>query len=563
MQHETETGPEEESYFDVRLCVICSHPFDEKNPAVSPDNTKLGSLFGACEATQDATGQKLLRHKNEILDGSSSIRYHRNRRATYTSSYHIKRATESVRIKTATSQSSDSSDVGMATCFTRSKSMTPTFNWKSDCFIYSEPCNPKRRNEWSMVRSSIDSKSQNLYTCILEAAKQKQDTEIITRLQGVPNGDLVAVEARYHRAKNCIPKYTDPRRVAVTVKQAKLSDSYLAAAYLLKDEFQNSLINEKQVVHLNSLKKRFSELAAIEGVENPDSYKSYSLKRLLKNIWPELSFIQQPGLSDLVCSSDITVGEALRLANELNQSLQEVQDEHVLLQDPNVSENDERIVHKAIGILRERVIAKSGRLEKEYYSSTEMTLLAQTEFVDPLLYKAIGWLSDETLFLEAGDIVDNKPSPKCLAIASDITTLMTSVISPKYLCISVHFHHDYGSRKLIEDLHMLGYGISYSELRHFLTSAAIHVSTNQPGTPSGGVIPPEIASRQRGGKLIVAAGDNWDHNERTVDGKRTTHAMTTILVSPQTEEQLSFPRIARSSERSIDISSLPGKNCEE
>ena len=70
----------------------------------------------------------------------------------------------------------------------------------------------------------------------------------------------------------------------MTVKQAKLSDSYLAAAYLLKDEFQNSLINEKQVVHLNSLKKRFSELAAIEGVENPDSYKSYSLKRLLKNI---------------------------------------------------------------------------------------------------------------------------------------------------------------------------------------------------------------------------------------------------------------------------------------
>ena len=131
--------------------------------------------------------------------------------------------------------------------------MTPTFNWKSDFFICSEPCNPKRRNEWSMVRSSIDSKSQNLYTCILEAAKQKQDKEIITRLQGVPNGDLVAVEARYHRTKNCIPKYTDLRRVAVTVKQAKLSDSYLAAAYLLKNEFQNSLINEKQVVHLNSL----------------------------------------------------------------------------------------------------------------------------------------------------------------------------------------------------------------------------------------------------------------------------------------------------------------------
>ena len=115
----------------------------------------------------------------------------------------------------------------------------------------------------------------------------------------------------------------------------------------------------------------------MEGVENPDSYKSYNLKRRLKNIWPELSFIQQPGMSDLVCLSDITVGEAFRLANELDQSLQEVRDEHVILQDPNSGESDERIIHKAIGILRERILAVSERPNKQYYSSREMTLEAQ------------------------------------------------------------------------------------------------------------------------------------------------------------------------------------------
>ncbi|MEW8548471.1 MAG: hypothetical protein AB2693_33630, partial [Candidatus Thiodiazotropha sp.] len=137
---------------------------------------------------------------------------------------------------------------------------------------------------------------------------------------------------------------------------------------------------------------------------------------------------------------------------------------------------------------------------------------------------------------------------------------VTSVFSPKHLGLSVHLHHDYGSRKLIEDMYSLGYGISYTELRQFLTSAAIHVTSTQHFTPSGAIIPPEIIPRTSGGQFIVAAGDNWDHNEKTPDGKQTTHAMTTVLVSPQTENQPNFPRIARSSQRSLDVSTLPGKN---
>ena len=407
-----------------------------------------------------------------------------------------------------------------------------------------------------MVATAVDTDKPSVYKSILDAAKQKQDIEMINRLQGVPNGDLVAAEARYHRKKGCVPKYTDHRKIAGTVKQTQLRDSYLAAGHHLKDELYTSLISDRQVVSLTSLKIRFCELAITEGVDNPDSYKSYNLKRLLKNIWPEISFIPQPGLSDLVCSSEITVGEALRLANDLDQSLQEVCDDTVLQEDTNFCENEDGTVHKACGILRKR-IAKAQKLN-EYYSSTEMTLQAQKDFVDPLLYKTIGWLTDETLFLEGDDISAKELNAKCLAIACDITTLGTPVVSPKHLGLSVHFHHDYGSRKLIEDMHALGYGISYTGLRQFLTSAAVHVSTIQPSTPSGGIIPPEIVHRQRGGRLIVAAGDNWDHNERTVDGKRTTHAMTSILVSPQTEEQLSFPRIARSTERSLDISFLPG-----
>ena len=121
--------------------------------------------------------------------------------------------------------------------------------------------------------------------------------------------------------------------------------------------------------------------------------------------------------------------------------------------------------------------------------------------------------------------------------------------------MAVHLHHEFGSRKLIEDLNAFGYCVSYAELRRFLTSAAEHIYTEQTVTPSGAIIPPEIVPRANGGQLIVGAGDNWDHNERTPDGKRTTHAMTTILLSPKVNEPVQYPRIRYSSSRTL--ASLP------
>ena len=130
-------------------------------------------------------------------------------------------------------------------------------------------------------------------------------------------------------------------------------------------------------------------------------------------------------------------------------------------------------------------------------------------------------------------------------------------MSPKHLGLFVHLYHEHGSRKLIEDVHDLGYGISYTELRQFLTSAAIHTATNSKSLPSGALVPPELLSKQEGGGQLVAAGDNWDHNEGTPDGLRTTHAMTSILVS-QNEEDGSCFRIPRSASRTYDIKALPG-----
>ena len=64
---------------------------------------------------------------------------------------------------------------------------------------------PKKRDSWSIVQSAIGKKSDkpDMYTTVMEAAGRRSDTDMLTRLQGVPNGDLVAMEARYHRSKSC------------------------------------------------------------------------------------------------------------------------------------------------------------------------------------------------------------------------------------------------------------------------------------------------------------------------------------------------------------------------
>ena len=49
-------------------------------------------------------------------------------------------------------------------------------------------------------------------------------------------------------------------------------------------------------------------------------------------------------------------------------------------------------------------------------------------------------------------------------------------------------------------------------------------------------VPLELVGRDLDGRLLKAAGDNWDHNESTCDGKRTTHAMTSLLTVHGTED---------------------------
>ena len=100
---------------------------------------------------------------------------------------------------------------------TRSSLPLNTFDWKKNCFLCGAECQLKKRASWSMVQSAIEKKSDksDMYSVVLEAAERRKDTEMLTRLHGVPNGDLVAIETRYHRSKSCYLKYIKLQKLDV------------------------------------------------------------------------------------------------------------------------------------------------------------------------------------------------------------------------------------------------------------------------------------------------------------------------------------------------------------
>ena len=55
------------------------------------------------------------------------------------------------------------------------------------------------------------------------------------------------------------------------------------------------------------------------------------------------------------------------------------------------------------------------------------------------------------------------------------------------------------------------------------------MSSSQELTQSGGLVPSNVTIGEDSNTLIVTAADNWDHNEHTLSGKRSTHAISNFI----------------------------------
>ena len=208
-----------------------------------PDLKKLENLFLTCSKQQDQVAKRLLEKKIDILNGNFTFSCHRNCTATYASPLHLKRYSN---------KSYQDEDSPSASCpvkpFTRSQFTSQDFDWKKNCFLCGGECNPKQRSTWSVVHSSTGFKSDqsDMYTRVLKAAEACNDSEMLFCLHEVHNGDIVAVKARYHRAKNCYTKYISQHGINTESGHREANDSYRCVVIQLITEFQPPIIDDKK-----------------------------------------------------------------------------------------------------------------------------------------------------------------------------------------------------------------------------------------------------------------------------------------------------------------------------
>ena len=178
---------------------------------------------------------------------------------------------------------------------------------------------------------------------------------------------------------------------------------------------------EKKVFRMSTIMNKFKDFVRQRDVNSEQIYEKRRIKIQLIDKWPGIVFIPQPGTRDLVCSGDLSFQVALLKANKLANELADSADTHGennmdSFHDLNTEDS---VIHQAVGILR-HCISLRKKLKNEYFSAAETSVSMLHDWVDPLLYKTILWLTDEKYNAAAAATDAGNPDFRCLCIARDI-----------------------------------------------------------------------------------------------------------------------------------------------
>ena len=218
------------------------------------------------------------------------------------------------------------------------------------------------------------------------------------------------------------------------------------------------------------------------------------------------------------------VGYAVREAAELTEK---TEDWETTLPQTSQSLSDTQILHKAADILR-KSMEQVEHDRQSYVGSDRLSRLQCSKYVPNILYDFVNWCVDSRAHRHY-QTCDEDPASKdnlcVIAICHDLIAQSCHIHTPITLGLAILIHHEFGSKTLIDELSAMGHCVSYTEVRHFLTSVAADQISR---TKSGVYIPTGLTGVAEHG-IVDAAIDNFDQNEDTLDGKHTTHAMASVV----------------------------------
>ena len=227
--------------------------------------------------------------------------------------------------------------------------------------------------------------------------------------------------------------------------------------------------------------------------KNTDAYSNRWLKKKLKDHFNDSIYISEvEGCPDLVT---------------LREKTSEILRSHFKSTERDLDEESQKriIIETAARLLKSDIISNVLSETNLYPSTESLSLNSSLEYIPSSLKLLL-----DNLFV--GKSTERKVASIGQAIIQSVRP--RAVLMPLQIGLAVQMHHLNRSKFILDTLSEMGFCSSYKEVLRFEKNAANCVAPDLLGE--------DIDAP---GTLLLFAGDNVDHNIRTLDGKGTFHGM--------------------------------------
>eukprot|EP00058_Branchiostoma_floridae_P009808 XP_002595296.1 hypothetical protein BRAFLDRAFT_128105 [Branchiostoma floridae] len=392
----------------------------------------------------------------------------------------------------------------------------PVCRSKTISFDFSK-CIFCRKQTHKKVKDLINVSTFEACQRIVEAAHVKEDGELL-RILGAFNNDLIAAEAKYHKA--CQASYTSKSNLKVA--SGKASDGFSQAFRDLLDEVQPHL-DSGRAFTMSALLDRYKTNLEKRS-EDSKSYTKYHLKAKLQGHFGASIAFHVPydrSMSELVYSSSVCLEDVLDAAYRTPTAVPTATDDAQQSKSAQATEGMDKdllLYHAAMAIKSD--ISNATGIQTQPISVADMTLATCRSVVPDSLFKLL-----QHIITVGHDDTPSDQERKILMLAQDIMHCASygRIKTPKHTCLGLTVRHLTRSKQLLTILNRMGHCASYDEIEVVDTSLATECIAK--ADIYGVVVPSNI----KPGTFVQAAADNNDLSEETLDGKNTTHATTLVL----------------------------------
>ena len=284
-------------------CLICQNDKDEHMSTGSIAGVKR--IVESAQVRQDNSSHYILPIQDNLVSMKTKIVYHRSCYKSYTSHISTKRAS----YNEPTPGCSQNVDTHSTT-----RSHLLKTDWKKCMF-----CQKVKYKNDKKLRRVMETSVCNM---LVDAAMQREDEHMLHRLE---HGkiDLIAVEAVYHHA--CRSAYTAARNIASAKKAPDIHSSadmnpHAVIFNKLIDTIQTDLFQNNRAFTITYLVEKAKSFT-------PDGVEGYRTDKLIAQLkahyGDRISILTRrgQGRSNVVVSADVTLDDAIMVAEEFRQDV--------------------------------------------------------------------------------------------------------------------------------------------------------------------------------------------------------------------------------------------------